>query len=66
LQRIILGRSREKRDAARLDGDGKTDVAVWPPSDHVWYILNSSTGVPSYGTFGLMGDIPIASAYNRY
>lgn len=38
-----------------FDGDGRSDVGVFRPSDAVWYIIQSSGG-ESYTRWGLAGD----------
>ena len=38
-----------------FDGDGKTDVSVFRPSDRAWYVLNSSAGF-SAAQFGNSDD----------
>ncbi len=46
-----------------FDGDGKDDIAVFRPSDRIWYLNSSSAGF-SATQFGLSTDIPIASDYD--
>ena len=46
-----------------FDGDGRADLAVFRPSTGFWYALRSSDLGVSIVHYGLLGDIPIPSAY---
>src|SRR3954452_24770187 len=46
------------------DRDGRTDVAVWRPSDGFWHIIRSSTGSAFSQQWGTGGDIPVPGDYD--
>jgi cytochrome c peroxidase len=49
---------------ADFDGDGKTDVSVFRPSDGNWYLLNSSTGTFNVVNLGIGTDILVPEDYD--
>jgi hypothetical protein len=46
-----------------FDGDGRSDISVFRPSDGSWYINQSLAGFTGY-RFGQQGDIPVAADYD--
>ncbi len=46
------------RASADLDGDYRSDIAVYRPSNGFWYVLNSSNGTVRQQQFAVPADIP--------
>jgi glucose/arabinose dehydrogenase len=52
------------RSSADFDGDFKTDVSIFRPSNGAWYVSRSSNGVTAITSWGLNGDIPVPEDYD--
>jgi uncharacterized delta-60 repeat protein len=46
------------------DGDGKTDVSIWRPSDGLWYIIQSGLQSMSVRGWGNNGDKPVPADFD--
>jgi uncharacterized delta-60 repeat protein len=47
-----------------FDGDGKSDVSVFRPSENKWYVLKSSDLTVQQQVFAIAGDVPVPADYD--
>lgn len=58
------GVSMQTRPLGDFDGDGKTELVVFRPSDGKWYMFNTLTGTISITEWRLNGDQLVPGDYN--
>ncbi|MBV9210874.1 MAG: VCBS repeat-containing protein [Acidobacteria bacterium] len=52
------------RRTSDFDGDGKTDLSVFRPTDQTWYAQQSATGLTFVRQFGASGDQLVPADYD--
>ena len=56
--------SVNRTPTADFDGDGRTDLSVFRPSEGIWYVLESSSNTFRAQQFGLNGDRVVPGDYD--
>jgi hypothetical protein len=59
------GQAGDKPVMADFNGDGRDELAVFRPSNGVWYIYNQTTGNYTIRQFGIAEDLPVAADYDN-
>ena len=47
------------------NADGRSDFAIWRPTDGTWWIMDNATGASFTQQWGLPGDIPVPGDYDN-
>lgn len=56
--------ARLRRPTSDFDEDGRTDLALWRPSNGAWFLQRSATGNTGSTPWGTQGDIPQPADYD--
>ncbi|MCS6874811.1 MAG: DUF1906 domain-containing protein [Pyrinomonadaceae bacterium] len=60
----VAGVAASRNKIADFDGDGRTDISVFRPSEGTWYILQSSNQTLKVVNFGNSSDVPVPADYD--